>query len=206
MYMNELFNVNNKVIYDINTTILYTSSFNYTDDSIYYLNNNCIVITKDRGMDTFEIPNDIFELFHEEKLIHKKDLTKIDELKLKILASLNTNKTVFVFFDVLTYLDKDFKERLIRYLILNKKRIINYTTDIEETLLLDYLVVLHENKIIMEGKKELVLQEEKILKKLGFNLPFIVELSNGLKYYGVIDKVYFNNEELVNVLKKKKKY
>ena len=151
-------------------------------------------------MDTFEIPNDIFELFHEEKLIHKKDLTKIDELKLKILASLNTNKTVFVFFDILTYLDKDFKERLIRYLILNKKRIINYTTDIEETLLLDYLVVLHENKIIMEGKKELVLQEEKILKKLGFNLPFIVELSNGLKYYGVIDKVYFNNEELVNVL------
>ena len=198
--MNELFNVNNKVIYDINTTILYTSSFNYTDDAIYYLNNNCIVITKDRGMDTFEIPNDIFELFHEEKLIHKKDLTKIDELKLKILASLNTNKTVFVFFDVLTYLDKDFKERLIRYLILNKKRIINYTTDIEETLLLDYLVVLHENKIIMEGKNELVLQEEKILKKLGFNLPFIVELSNGLKYYGVIDKVYFNNEELVNVL------
>ena len=200
MYMNELFNVNNKVIYDINTTILYTSSFNYTDDAIYYLNNNCIVITKDRSMETFEISNDIFELFHEEKLIHKKDLTKIDELKLKILASLNTNKTVFVFFDVLTYLDKDFKERLIRYLILNKKRIINYTTDIEETLLLDYLVVLHENKIIMEGKKELVLQEEKILKKLGFNLPFIVELSNGLKYYGVIDKVYFNNEELVNVL------
>ena len=198
--MNELFNVNNKIIYNINTTILYTSSFNYTDDAIYYLNNNSIVITKDRGMDTFEIPNDIFELFHEEKLIHKKDLTKIDELKLKILASLNTNKTVFVFFDVLTYLDKDFKERLIRYLILNKKRIINYTTDIEETLLLDYLVVLHENKIIMEGKKELVLKEEKILKKLGFNLPFIVELSNGLKYYGVIDKVYFNNEELVNVL------
>ena len=198
--MNELFNVNNKVIYDINTTILYTSSFNYTDDAIYYLNNNCIVITKDRSVETFEISNDIFELFHEEKLIHKKDLTKIDELKLKILASLNTNKTVFVFFDVLTYLDKAFKERLIRYLILNKKRIINYTTDIEETLLLDYLVVLHENKIIMEGKKELVLQEEKILKKLGFNLPFIVELSNGLKYYGVIDKVYFNNEELVNVL------
>ena len=198
--MNELFNVNNKIIYNINTTILYTSSFNYTDDAIYYLNNNCIVITKDRGMDTFEIPNDIFELFHEEKLIHKKDLTKIDELKLKILASLNTNKTVFVFFDVLTYLDKDFKERLIRYLILNKKRIINYTTDIEETLLLDYLVVVHENKIMMEGKKELVLQEEKILKKLGFNLPFIVELSNGLKYYGVIDRVYFNNEKLVEDL------
>ena len=52
----------------------------------------------------------------------------------------------------------------------------------------------------MEGKKELVLLEEKILKKLGFNLPFVVELSNGLKYYGLVNKVYFNMEELVDVL------
>ena len=52
----------------------------------------------------------------------------------------------------------------------------------------------------MEGKKEAVLQEEKILKKLGFSLPFIVELSKGLKYYQVVDKIYFNNVELVNDL------
>ena len=52
----------------------------------------------------------------------------------------------------------------------------------------------------MEGLKEQVLQEEKILKKLGFHLPFIVELSNGLKYYGLVDKIYFKNEELVNAL------
>ena len=102
--------------------------------------------------------------------------------------------------NVLTYLDSDFKEKVIRYLKLGNKRIINYTTDIEETLLLDYIVVIHENKIIMEGKKELVLKEEKILKKLGFHLPFVVELSNGLKYYGLVTKTYFNNKELVNDL------
>ena len=82
----------------------------------------------------------------------------------------------------------------------NHKRIINYTTQIEETLLLDYLVITHENTIIMEGAKELVLKEEKILKKLGFNLPFIVELSSGLKYYGLINKIYFNSKELVDEL------
>ena len=198
--MKLLFELNNKTIYDIDTTILYTSSFKYTDDAVYYLNHDCIVITRDRENEFYQISDNIFSLFHEEELKNKSDLTEIDKLKLKILASLNSSRRVYVFFNVLTYLDKAFKERLIRYLILNKKRIINYTTNIEETLLLDYLVVLHENKIIMEGKNELVLQEEKILKKLGFNLPFIVELSNGLKYYGVIDKVYFNNEELVNVL------
>ena len=198
--MNKLFEINDKTIYDIDTTVLTTSSFNYTNDAIYYINNNCVVITKNRTTTNYDIPEDLYALFHEEELKNKKDLTEFDELKLKILSCLNSNNKVFVFMNVLTYLDNDFKERLIRYLKLGNKRIVNYTTDIEETLLLDYIVVIHENKVIMEGKKELVLKEEKILKKLGFNLPFIVELSNGLKYYGLVNKTYFNNKELVDDL------
>lgn len=198
--MNKLFEINNTTIYDIDTTILTTSSFNYTNDAIYYINNNCVVITKNRTTTNFDIPEDLYALFSLEELKNKKDLTEFDELKLKILSCLNSNNKIFVFMNVLTYLDSDFKEKVIRYLKLGSKRIINYTTDIEETLLLDYIVVIHENKIIMEGKKELVLKEEKILKKLGFHLPFVVELSNGLKYYGLVTKTYFNNKELVNDL------
>lgn len=198
--MNKLFEINDTTIYDIDTTILTTSSFNYTNDAIYYINNNCVVITKNRTATNYDIPEDLYALFHEEELKNKKDLTDFDELKLKILSCLNSNNEVFVFMNVLTYLDNDFKERLIRYLKLGNRRIINYTTDIEETLLLDYIVVIHEDKVIMEGKKELILQEEKILKKLGFNLPFVVELSKGLKYYGLVNKTYFNNKELVNDL------
>ena len=198
--MKELFNVNDKVIYDIDTTILYTLTFKFTDDAIYFINHNCNVITKEIGSISYDISNDILELFNETELKNKQDLSEFDELKLKILSTLKSNSNIYVFFNVLTYLDKTFKEKLIKYLKANNKRIINYTTEIEETLLLDYLVVLQDNTIIMEGKKELVLQEEKILKKLGFNLPFIVELSNGLKLYKVIDKVYFNNEELVGEL------
>lgn len=198
--MKELFNVNDKVIYDIDTTILYTSTFKFTDDAIYFINHNCNVITKEIGSISYDISNDILELFNETELKNKQDLSEFDELKLKILSTLKSNSNIYVFFNVLTYLDKTFKEKLIKYLKANNKRIINYTTEIEETLLLDYLVVLQDNTIIMEGKKELVLQEEKILKKLGFNLPFIIELSNGLKLYKVIDKVYFNNEELVGEL------
>ena len=198
--MNKLFEINNTTIYDIDTTILAISSFNYTNDAIYYINNNCIVITKNRTTTNFDIPEDLYALFSLEELKNKKDLTEFDELKLKILSCLNSNNKIFVFMNVLTYLDSDFKEKVIRYLKLGSKRIINYTTDIEETLLLDYIVVIHENKIIMEGKKQLVLKEEKILKKLGFHLPFVVELSNGLKYYGLVTKTYFNNKELVNDL------
>ena len=194
-----LFKLDNKTINDIDTTIIYPSSFNYNNDAIYYLNNNCVVITTHRR-DYFDISLELYELFNVEYLRTKKDLTKFDELKLNILGSLNSDKKVYVFFNVLTYLDKEFKEKLIRYLKLANKRIINYTTDIEETLLLEYIIVIHDNLVIMEGTKEQVLNEEKILKKLGFNLPFIIELSRGLKLYGLIDKIYFNNEELVNAL------
>ena len=169
-------------------------------NKLFEINNNCVVITKNRTATNYDIPEDLYALFHEEELKNKKDLTEFDELKLKILSCLNSNNKVFVFMNVLTYLDNDFKERLIRYLKLGNRRIINYTTNIEETLLLDYIVVIHEDKVIMEGKKELVLQEEKILKKLGFNLPFIIELSNGLKYYGLVNKTYFNDKELVDDL------
>lgn len=194
-----LFKLDNKTINDIDTTIIYPSSFNYNNDAIYYLNNNCVVITTDRR-DYFDISLELYELFNVEYLRTKKDLTKFDELKLNILGSLNSDKKVYVFFNVLTYLDKEFKEKLIRYLKLANKRIINYTTDIDETLLLEYIIVIHDNLVIMEGTKEQVLNEEKILKKLGFNLPFIIELSKGLKLYGLIDKIYFNNEELVSAL------
>ena len=37
--MNILFKFNNKTIYDIDTTILYTYSYNYTQDIIYFINN-----------------------------------------------------------------------------------------------------------------------------------------------------------------------
>ncbi len=197
--MQELYKLENKTIYDIDTTVLYTSGFNYTNDAVSLINSNCVVITKDRR-DANNIPNDFYGLFQVEELRNKKDLTKIDEIKLNILGNLNSDKKIFVFFNVLTYLDKDFVERIIRFLKLGKKRIINYTTEIEETLMLDYIIVIHDNKVIMEGKKELILREDKILKKLGFKLPLIVELSSGLKLYGLVDKIYFNNKELVDVL------
>lgn len=197
--MQELYKLENKTIYDIDTTVLYTSGFNYTNDAVSLINSNCIVITKDRR-DANNIPNDFYGLFQVEELRNKKDLTKIDEIKLNILGNLNSDKKIFVFFNVLTYLDKDFVERIIRFLKLGKKRIINYTTEIEETLMLDYIIVIHDNKVIMEGKKELILSEDKILKKLGFKLPLIVELSSGLKLYGLVDKIYFDNKELVDVL------
>ncbi len=197
--MPKLFTINNKDIPEINTTILYTSNFNYTLDAQEFILNNCVVLTKDT-LENTTITSSLLNDFNCEYLINKPDLTLIDKIKINILNNLNNPNKVFVFFNILTYLDNEFKTHIITYLKEHDKQIINYTTDIEEALLLDYLIVLQNNNIIMEGPKEEILKEEKILKKLGFNLPFIVELSIGLKYYNLIDKLYFTNESLVNEL------
>ena len=198
--MEKLFQINNKDFNKVSTTVLYTSSYNYLDDAKEFIHHNIVVITKDQNANINNIPEYLLKSFNCLELLNKPNLTRIDNLKITILDNLNNKSEVYVFLNVLTYLDNEFKKRVINYLKEHNKIIINYTEDIEEALLLDYIIVIHDNKIIMEGYKEDILKEEKILKKLGFNLPFIVELSNGLKYYGLIDKLYYDNESLVSDL------
>lgn len=198
--MKKLFTINNKDIYDIDTSILYSSKYNYNNDVIAFLNAGCEVVTKNSTTNLSDIPLSILEDFNCLYLKNKTNLTKIDEIKISILNAITENKKTIVFIDVLTYLDSDFKEHVIKYLKQANRRIINYTSEVEETLFLDYLIVIYDNKVIMEGNTKEILKEEKILKKIGFNLPFIIELSNGLKYYGLIDKTYYDKESLVNDL------
>jgi len=40
-------------------------------------------------------------------------------------------------------------------------------------------------------------QDDK-LEKLGFNLPFIVKLSHNLMLYDILDKVYFDEREVID--------
>ena len=198
--MEKLFQINNKDFNKVSTTVLYTSSYNYLDDAKEFIHHNIVVITKDQNANINNIPEYLLKSFNCLELLNKPNLTRIDNLKITILDNLNNKSEVYVFLNVLTYLDNEFKKRVINYLKEHNKIIINYTEDIEEALLLDYIIVIHDNKIIMEGYKEDILKEEKILKKLGFNLPFIVELSNGLKYYGLVNKLYYDNESLVSDL------
>ena len=97
-------------------------------------------------------------------------------------------------------LDFDELKMVVDYI--NKKNIkmLYLTSDIESTVLFEYLIVLKNNKIAIEGKTLLVLKEEKIMKLLGFNLPFYVNMSIQLGYYGIINEIYNNEHDLVEAL------
>lgn len=70
------------------------------------------------------------------------------------------------------------------------------TRNIEDVLYFPYTIVLKGKKIVIEGKTDLVLKEEKIMKLLGYSLPFYVDLSFQLQLYGVLKKVSYTKEEM----------
>ena len=106
-----------------------------------------------------------------------------------------------VLFNALHLLSRNNIDKLIEYLKESNKEFIIITNNMEDVMYTDYLIVIDESEsILIEGKTKLVLEESKLLKRLGFDLPFYFEMSNLLMDYGLIDNVYDNKDDLVGAL------
>jgi hypothetical protein len=53
---------------------------------------------------------------------------------------------------------------------------------------------------MLDGFPLKVMEYDKLLNRLGIDIPFEIELSIKLKLYGLIDNLVPNIEELVNIL------
>ncbi|MBQ8193300.1 MAG: ATP-binding cassette domain-containing protein [Bacilli bacterium] len=116
-------------------------------------------------------------------LIHNPKIILLDESIHKLTPS--DKKLVFKIL-------KEYQEK-------QKLTIILITHNLEDTLISDRIVVLDKGNIIFDDTKEKIYEDDK-LEKLNFNLPFIVKLSHNLMLYNLLDRVYFNEEEVVNKL------
>ena len=114
------------------------------------------------------------------------------------LSSFNSRRIVF--FDALRFFNNDKKNKIKELLDLRKINYINITSDIEQVLDTDYLYVFSSDKIVLEGKTLDVLKNEKKLKRIGFALPFVVDLSMQLKLYGTLNDIKTDMKELVDEL------
>ncbi|MEG2028602.1 MAG: ATP-binding cassette domain-containing protein [Bacilli bacterium] len=128
------------------------------------------------------------------------ELNNLEKQKVALASSLMTNPKILILDEAFTYLDNQEKDSMLSILKNLNITIINITHDIEESLYGDNIIILNDGKIIRNNKKELIYQEEKLLNSIGINLPFIVELSNKLHYYGMLDKTVFSIKEMVNII------
>lgn len=78
--------------------------------------------------------------------------------------------------------------------------IINFTHDVEESLYGDDILVIDDGKVVIHDSKENVYKQEKLLRNMGFDLPFMVDLSSKLSYYDLVDNNVYDINEMVDLL------
>ena len=126
-------------------------------------------------------------------------INNMNYLDLKSKLEFFSSKRI-VFNETFYYLKNNEKKEILD--LLNKQNIkyIIITSNVEEVLLANYLIVFDKENIVVEGETKEVLKEEKLLKRLGFGLPFVVDLSLSLEFYDILDKIYYDTSSLVGEL------
>lgn len=109
---------------------------------------------------------------------------------------------IIILDEALTMIDELEKRKILEVLQKIKKEkkitILNITHDIEESLYGDEIIILDHGQLIRQGATKTVLKEEKLFKKIGIELPFLVELSIKLMYYGLLDEMILDMDEMVD--------
>lgn len=150
--------------------------------------------------------NEIAHQFQLDTLINRrvKDLDR-SQRQLVMLAAILIQKPQLLLLDQ-PYLGLDESQKEMVSAILKeyhekeKATILQTAEDLEDALYGEDIVILDQGKAILFDSKEHIFEEEKILKEAGLPLPFMVTLSKKLKYYGLIDHVIFDMDEMVNAI------
>lgn len=150
--------------------------------------------------------DEVVNYLHIEKVL-KKNINNLSggEKQLVALASVLINAPKIIVLDeAFSMLDGE-SHKLLLDLIkkINQEKkitIINITHDMNDTIYSDRILVLDKGKIALIGTKDEVYADDKRLKSIGLNLPFMVDLSKRLGYYGLVDKNILNMNTMVKHL------
>lgn len=121
-----------------------------------------------------------------------------------LASALIIEPKIIILDEALTMIDLDVREKIYKVLRqVNKEKgitILNVTHEIDEVLYGDTIIVLDNGKVVLNGSNEEVLEKEKVFNEIGIALPFMAELSIKLKYYGLIDHIILDMDEMVEEL------
>ena len=78
--------------------------------------------------------------------------------------------------------------------------VISTTINLEESLLSDYLFIINNGSVTLEGEPLEVMKKDNVLNKLGLTIPFMVDLSVKLCDYDLIDEIILDKERMVEKL------
>ncbi len=178
------------------------------DDDVFYTNSVKGELTyylKKLGYSNKEIKErlkEFKEYFKLDNIYNKSlfDLTLENKVLIKILALLIIKPKIFAVDNLVAYLSKEEQKLLFKYIKESGMNFINVTSNPEDLLRSQNVVVLNDFKAIYCDNAEALVVGNSILPYMGIKMPFIADLSQNLILYGLIDKVYLDRRKLVDKL------
>lgn len=121
--------------------------------------------------------------------------------KLLIGSMLMYNPKILILDNILSTLSSQEREETLkiirRYKKDNNLTIINFTTNLEDSFGANRLIIIDKGMIVLDDSPLKVMERDKIISRLGLELPFTIDLSSKLKLYGLVDNLYKDIDKLV---------
>ena len=190
--------INNDFKYD--GEILFDGNIIIIDDNFNY--ENILVSKLIKKYYSKNIYNKIINEYNLKNITSEKvsNLNEQDKIKLLFCLKLSSKGDIVIIDNLLNKLNCHNKDIIVKILNKLKIKVINMTNNMEDTLLGENIIIMDKGKIVLNDKKENIFMKYDDIKKIGLDLPFIVDLSIKLKYYGLVNKIYFNMEELIGAI------
>lgn len=132
------------------------------------------------------------------------ELSGGEKQKVALACALILEPRMLILDGALLMIDINEKEEILRilkeYNMKKRVTIVSFTNNLDETLYSNRLIVLNEGKIVVDGAFPYVFSQECVMRKIGLEVPFAVELSQKLKLYNLMDDVSLDIEGLVSKL------
>lgn len=129
-----------------------------------------------------------------------EELSNIQKKKVLLALSLIHNPKLLIIDDCLDEFNPSYKERVINYLkkISSECTILFLTSRSDNIMCADKIIVVNDGETKFEGDLSQIIKDEKLLINNGIALPQVVDLSNKLKSYELINEPVFDIDKMVN--------
>lgn len=149
---------------------------------------------------------DIFKYLNLNKL-KKEEISNLKDnelVRLQIALAISSMPKIILIDDISPFFPPEECSKLVAYF---KKIISTYdltivmiSTRLEDLLDTDYLYILQDSKILLQGIPIEVLQKDNILNKIGMRVPFMIDLSVKLKDYDLMKDIELDMSRMADTL------
>lgn len=135
---------------------------------------------------------------------HPATLSGGQKQRAALAAVLAMQPSILILDEATSMLDSNFRDQLLQLITkLNREQqltVLSISHDIEELAAADRLIMLHDSKVIADGKPDVLLTQPQLLNACRIEAPYALQLCEELKLQGIDIGVTIHEQEVLNRL------